>query len=579
MKMRFLFFLLPFLMGSFSEAKCVHIYYDRVEGETQAFGRIYATYLQNFLGHFPHIQQIVSPASLYVKGELEKCDANFYLGSNFEAPLPQEFLADVVTTSKPFMWMGYGWWRQSVDAQDFLLGFHYEKLTTIDKDNLDARGLPGFFSQISYKGEIFQKWNKLNLAGQYVVPFEMTALKPSETAAQGEVLAEARHSSKGETLPYIVRKGDFFFVADIPFSFIHESDRAMVLADVLFDVLKEQPRHQKKPALLRIEDVHPLSPVHELYNLTHVLEQEKVPVVISLIPFFFDPLFGYERSKNQEFVRISDVPEFVAFLKSAQSKKASFIWHGVTHQYGRVRNPHSGYTSDDFEFWDAVNNRPITEDSPGYVLRRLESGFGELQKYGITPQIWLTPHYQASSQDYQVFARVFPWNIGRVIYFLNETKGLPESVPQSLWYRPGSSAQAREDFFSKLQVQTNGQWFGQLYPYEIYGDVYGQRLLPENLGNPQPFKSEHVWYPRTIDQILEDARRNRVLRDVWASAFIHPYLLTSGTHDGIGHFPGDPEKLRKLVHGLRDLGYEFIDADQFARDNQTTLRPTPIERR
>ena len=579
-QLRTLLSMLFFLTGTWAEAKCAQIFYDRTPDDPKAFGRVYATYLQNLLGHFPNIQQVISPLDLYKVGDVEKCDATFYIGSRFDSAMPQAFVRDVAKTQKSVMWMGYGWWKVPPETQESLLGFHYLRLTKLNEDALDDRLFPSFFSEIAYKGEIFHKWNKLNLKGDFLVPFEMTALTVSgrpETAAT--VLAEARQPVTGETLPYLLRKKNFYYVADVPFSFMHESDRALVIADILFDVLNEKPRHPQQLALLRIEDVHPLSPVHELHNLTKILVEEKVPIHISLIPYFFDPLTLYEREGDQEFVRISDVPEFGAWLRLIQQKGATFIWHGVTHQHGRERNPHTGYTSDDFEFWDANHNQPLPEDSPSFVVNRLESGFAELQKLGITPKIWLTPHYQASSMDYQIFGRVFPWNIARMIYFLNETTGLPDEAPDSLWLAPGNSNSAREQFFSHLQVKTQGEWFGQIFPYEIYGDVYGQRVLPENLGNPQPFKNEHVWYPRTVEEMLEDAKRNRVIRDAWASAFFHPYLLNLGEHDGIGNYPGDPEKLRKLLRGLRELGYQFVDGAKFAEENQRFMRPKPIERK
>lgn len=56
----------------------------------------------------------------------------------------------------------------------------------------------------------------------------------------------------GERRPYVINKGNHFYMADIPVSYVHESDRYLVFADLLFDILDEKPRHLKRPALVGI---------------------------------------------------------------------------------------------------------------------------------------------------------------------------------------------------------------------------------------------------------------------------------------------------------------------------------------
>ena len=55
-----------------------------------------------------------------------------------------------------------------------------------------------------------------------------------------------------------------------------------------------------------------------------------------------------------------------------------------------------GTSGDDFEFWDIVKNSELEDDSVDYVLDRMELGVALLDEINITPEIWLTPHYQAS---------------------------------------------------------------------------------------------------------------------------------------------------------------------------------------
>jgi hypothetical protein len=114
--------------------------------------------------------------------------------------------------------------------------------------------------------------------------------------------------------------------------------------------------------------------------------------------------------------------------------------------------------------------------------------------------------------------------------------------------------------------------FGQLYPYELYGDIYNQLLAPENLGNVQPELNDQVVATRSVDRILADAKRNLVLRDVWASVFYHPFLLDPALNPENQNNP--PVKdLERLVKGIKALGYNFINMDQYANSNTTRGLP------
>jgi uncharacterized protein YdaL len=118
--------------------------------------------------------------------------------------------------------------------------------------------------------------------------------------------------------------------------------------------------------------------------------------------------------------------------------------------------------------------------------------------------------------DYVIFGQVFGWNIGRVIYF-----------SRAVWEfrRRSALRQVRANTCVDLKAQPGLSPNGQFFPYEIFRDAYGQRIIPENLGNLQPFMNHQVLKSRTIDEILASARRNLVLRDAWASVFIHPLMI------------------------------------------------------
>ena len=559
---------------------CVLIYFDEVPNQpSYNFGEMYSVFLRNLLGHFPEVQQIVSPIERYQAGEINNCRSSIYIGSYFDNAVPQAFLEDFKTTQTNVAWLGYNIWMFPEEDLTNMFGHQYKSLTTIDYKNLSPDGLPSFHRYFEYKGETFEKFAKWVGEGEerrFAAAFEVVELvKPEESlATTAEVLSWSKHSLTGEEAPYIIRNENKFFVADVPFSYAHESDRYLIFSDLLFDILDLPPKRDKKIAFVRIEDVHPLSNLADLYHLLNVFESEQIPLHVALVPIFYDPLYKFDRAADEEFVTIKEHSGFKLWLESAKALDANFIWHGVTHQYQTMRNPHTGYSSDDFEFWDAVNNVPVPDDSVDFVLNRLELGSSLLADLEIYPQAWLTPHYQASSLDYRIFARVFPWNVGRAIYFLDTDTGLGEISSDEqqeklhLHNRHPEGQAYREDFFKDLQVQVESEWFGQLYPYEIYSDIYGQKLIPEILGNPQPFESDHVWYPRKIDDIIADAKRNRVIRDSWASLFFHPYLLTNLENAGIGEYPGDTRPFVRLIKEIKDLGYEFKPLNDFIEETK-----------
>ncbi|MBK7960320.1 MAG: phage adsorption protein NrfB [Bdellovibrionales bacterium] len=558
---------------------CVQIYYDKGP-EGYWIGRTYAIFTQNLLGHFPELQQIISPVEYYKKGDLERCRASIYIGSHYESQIPEVFISDYVTTKRNVAWLGYNIWRKTELAA--LFGYKYSSLTKLNSEKLDYLGNPTYFKWIDYKGERFSKFGEWSRTPPkaYLAPFEMIELIPEPLVFnETQILATAVHNGTGEVRPYILQKQNHFYVADVPFSFMHEADRYLVFADLLFDILDLPPRHPKKMAVMRMEDVDPLIPLEYLYLFSRTLQALDVPVNVSIIPFFFDPLNVAARAFNEEFVAASQKIEFVEWVKGVQQKGATFIWHGVTHQYGRSKNPHSGTTGSDFEFWDAVQNRPVEKDGVKWVLNRLYDGYYELNKIGVHPSIWLTPHYQASTLDNILFGRVMPWNMGRVIYFNYELLSPELPRHEALWYS-NTSQKIQDDRVRELSdiryKITSPWWNGQIFPYEIYGDIHGQRILPENLGNSQPVENAHVIRPRAVQEIVRDAKRNLVLRDVWASYFYHPSLFDPYDEGGRGQFRGDPSELVYLITEIKKLGYEFIDLESFAKQNVKYLRPDPI---
>jgi uncharacterized protein YdaL len=159
-----------------------------------------------------------------------------------------------------------------------------------------------------------------------------------------------------------------------------------------------------------------------------------------------------------------------------------------------------------------------------FVQQRLDKVKKILHAAKIPYAGWVTPHYAASP----LAIRVIQSNFGRVLqrmqYFLD---GVP---------------------------MTDASAIDQFFPYTIANDYYGVHVWPENLGYvPLP---RHGGTPQHVDEMLELARLNKVVRDAWASFFWHPVLIR--TELGV-------QSLERLVDGIRAEGYEFVSLQELRR--------------
>jgi hypothetical protein len=104
-------------------------------------------------------------------------------------------------------------------------------------------------------------------------------------------------------------------------------------------------------------------------------------------------------------------------------------------------------------------------------------------------------------------------------------------------------------------------------------------VIPENVGNIQPYMNEQVLKSITIDDMIRIMRRNAVLRDSWASFFVHPSMLETAAKGGTARRPGDAAEIERLIRAAKDNGYEFVDLAAWTARNGAALRPEPIEAR
>ncbi|MEX2237544.1 MAG: DUF2334 domain-containing protein [Dehalococcoidia bacterium] len=526
------------------------ILYDGV-GEFAWIGVVHAKMLTNLLGRFLPVGSTGIGAarkkiSDYKRGDMANFDATFYIGHVYDNLLPQAFKDDLMTTTKPVVIIKYNIWQLDTGFPDSpfarKFGFNFRGLES-----------PTTFSRVIYKGATFSKSTLDSEVGVTQIT----------DATKARVIATARNDA-GREIPYILKGQNLWYVADHPFAYIAEDDRYNVFADVLFDILGKSWTPTKR-ALVRLEDVSAISDPAQLRACANYLRSRNVPFAVATIPFYKDPT-GYYNDGVAQTIGLSsrDGKDVREALKYMRTKGGELVMHGTTHQYRNIPNPYSAVSADDFEFFRVTENPdhsltfhgPVGEDSDSWVRQVLDNGRRELDRASLPYIGFEAPHYAASAIDYKAIGSKFKLSYHRNLYFEREF------TSQRTAPRPGRSGQIEQERRRQERTQPTSdntrvtaegepeRFGGQFYPYVVQRDVYGQRLLPENLNNIEPER----WpdpvagpFPQRLPQhLIADAQRNRVLRDAWASFYFHPFF--------------DISFLKQTVEGIQAAGYTFVKA-------------------
>ncbi|MFC1569364.1 DUF2334 domain-containing protein [bacterium] len=394
--------------------------------------------LDVLLRHFRTETEVRSLEDSFSPSDLSGFDCVFYVGNEFRESLPERFDQSVVGFGGPVCWI-----NENIHAlgDDRLSGLGFQYQGYDDTTQYD----------IVYQGTSFYKADH----SLHLIDVDRPDLC--------HTISSARSDEK--EVPYIVRSGRFWYVADLPSSYIVEGGRHIVFSDLLHEILQED-HAEKHLALVRIEDVNPTSHPDYLKSIADYLSSQDVPFSVGLTPFYLDP------SENTV-ISISDRPDLIDALHYMVSRGGTVILHGCTHQY-------RGQSTVDHEFWDGLTNQPLFEDSEVYVKERIEKAINECFKNDIYPLVWETPHYAASQVDYGAIDRFF------------------------------STCYERRQTVNVLGSD-------QLLPFYIPARSDKATMIPENLGyipmeNPSP------------ETMVLNAQKNLIVRDGFASFFFHPFV-------------------------------------------------------
>jgi uncharacterized protein YdaL len=510
-------------------------------------GELYAIAAGNLATHFGTVT--AEPVVDYVAGQVNDYTATIYLGSTYNEPIPTTFLNDVLTTTKPVIWVGDNIWQLSGTSGStadtaFEAAYGWDPATSYF-DTTDS------ISSVTFKGQTFTR--SLDnvggvLAPHITTPGAVTTLASANcTDSSGDATSCGAYSYQtGTSFPWAIDSGNLMYVDEIPFSYMSPTDRYVAFSDLLFDDLDPTatPSHL---ALIRLEDLSPESSPANLEEFAAYLKSQNIPFTMAVIPQYVDPN-GYYNNGVPVSESLPQSTGMVSAIKEAIADGGTLDQIGYTHQYSTIDNPYNGVTGADFEFYRGqcattenppytfqapcpstdyvIETGPVPGDSEAWALSRVVTGRDLFADAGLPgPTIWTTPHYAASAADYAAIDQVYSVRYEDGLYFGGELLG------------------GTIDY---------GHVMGQFFPYEVH-DVYGDTIIPQDLDyyQSEPLNNSPA---HSAQDIVSEAGLDTAVTQGVASVFIHPDY--------------DPlTALEAIVQGIKAEGYTFVSPQTFMTDN------------
>lgn len=495
------------------------------------YGEVQAIAAGNLASRFGRVR--LEPMADYVAGEMTAYSGAIYIGHGDGAFIPQAFIDDVVITDTKVLWAGAGIEKLGW-SPGFVESFGWDPVATAAAAREDI-------TFIDYNGKSFEKPQQGSTVRVPVLsnPDKVTVLG---TARCGD-LREPMQCSRADSgvMPWAIRSHNLTYVGDIPVTATKERSNSIAFADLYYDLLAPDTQPTQKAAV-RLEDVGPMAEPAHLRKVADLLYERGIPFQIAVIPFYVSKRTDIRADDRFVGLSLLDKPDVVDAIKYMQKRGGQIVQHGTTHQYGSLQNPYvSSRAGEDFEFvrsqcsatmqppyefeeckeesWVAVTG-PVGTDTVDEHEERVRRGRDVLIEAGLgEPIAFEVPHYGSTPNAYLGIGRVFDTRYESVTYYNGLVSG-------------------KEPSMSKASLQ--------IFPYSVY-DIYGTKVLPENLGNVSP-KMINNHPPRMPDDIIYNAELNLAVRESTASFFFHPYL--------------DPAYLEDVVDGITQLGYEFVPATE-----------------
>ena len=536
----------------------VLILYDTA-GDFGFTGKINAMFLENLLGHFD-IKIISKPAENYVANELNNKKAVFYLGTTYDALLSyplgsvqrdnyENFYKDIATQNTTVVWLNYN----LPNLEKYWKDNNLANTTFADKYGISFSDVAQLkYNRIKYKNvELYKGVIPFATPGsategcllegeqRYACSLELNRINivnQNKVQVFSNTYSTINNGNTPST-PYITNANNFWFVGDIPFTYMSEEDRYLAFSDVLHDMLNI-PHVESHKAIMRLEDVDAHTNMNDLNSIATYMGSKNIPFSVATIARYEDPL-GIENDGVPATQLLSNSEVGTRLKELYDAGAITIVQHGTTHQYHKdvngkvadISNPYNGLSGDDFEFMRVVEHAdlsysylyPIENDSKAWAKDRITQGISIFNDLGISAFAWEAPHYMAGPNHYRAIAEVYPVQYARILYFPNE---------------------------DNLDIAIRNKFIGQFYPYIIKKDLYGYTVIPENIHNIEDIPNPGYRALLPADTI-KFAKKLKVVRDGVASFYYHPYLKSG--------------YLKQIVEGLQGEGYTFVSASSLVQ--------------
>ncbi len=505
-------------------------------------GKINALLLENLLGHFD-LNITSKPAEQYTANEIvdENITTVFYLGSTYldnNSSFKDStkyttnylgFFKDIAIQNKTVVWINYNLNLLETEWEANVWG----ETTFVESTGFTSAGTDTNYTRVWYKGTELYKgvipfatpdadtagcYEESNTTYAYALELNTIGII-DDTKASSIATASSTFDSNKSVEPYITQGGNFWFVGDIPFTYMSEEDRYLAFSDLLHDMLGIDHNESHK-AIMRLEDVNAETDPSYLIAIAEYMQSQDINFSVATIPQYENPLNDPNYPVGT--VKLSESDIGILLQDYYNERLIDIVQHGFTHQLYDYINPYNGVTADDFEFMIVtdINNDgnytyvgPSEDDDGTWAKDRILQGKAILDDVGIQAFAWEAPHYMAGPNHYRSIQEVYPIQYSRLLYYPDETD--------------------------------KSKFIGQFFPYVIRKDTYGYYVIPENIHNIVNAPNEGY---RTItsDDIIRFSQKLKVVRDGVASFYYHPHLGTA--------------ELSKIIPGLQDAGYTFVRA-------------------
>ncbi|SFW55244.1 DUF2334 domain-containing protein, partial [Burkholderia sp. NFACC33-1] len=375
-------------------ARTLVLYDNPANDPYSKLGLMYSIMLRNLLGHFNATVDLV-PIQNYTSGMVTNHDVTFYIGDYYNNPIPTAFMSDVMTTTKTVVWFKYNLWQLAWNtAYTFnqTFGFSFLGIAGLNAPPSSSNPNPGFYDTVTYKNLPMVKYYAYNASTGAISADPDIGLTQIVDATKAQALVTIKNSKSGATTPYVMRSGKFWYFADMPFSYIGPTDRYLVICDILHDILQTNAPVNHR-ALVRLEDLDAYTTTSSMKKLTDYLYLKRIPFTMATIPVYTDPN-GYYTGGVPETIHLAQATGLRSSLNYAVARGGSIVVHGLTHQYDSTPNLLTAVSGSDYEFWYAVQNRPVDEDSVQWAAGRMAEGILEFTTNGYKVVGWAAPQYQ-----------------------------------------------------------------------------------------------------------------------------------------------------------------------------------------